>query len=358
VGNILTIDIGAGTMDMLCYVPEENMHYKAVVKSPVRTRATDVRATRGDLLVTGVEMGGGPVTEALKERARTSRVIMSPSAAATLHHNPERVTEMGIQIAADTKIDTLMAGGDFTHIHLGDLEPSRIESIVRGFGLPFDFDAIALCAQDHGAAPAGTSHLDFRHGLFKERLDKQPYPHTLLYTPERLPEEFNRLKSIALAAAGLPTRSVYVMDSGMAAILGASMDPSVRDQALVMVLDIATSHTVGATLQDGELLASFEYHTHDITLERLEQLLRDCADGRLEHARILAEGGHGAYTRKAPGYDKIDTIVATGPKRRLLARSRLPITWGAPWGDNMMTGCVGLLEAVRRHTGMAPIEYI
>jgi uncharacterized protein (DUF1786 family) len=358
VGNYLTIDIGAGTMDVLCYVPQENMHYKAVVASPVRTLAAAVRATAGDLLVSGVEMGGGPVTEALQERTRTNRVIMSAEAAATLHHHPARVTEMGIQIATDAEIDVLTAGGGFSHIRLGDLEFERIERIIRDFGLPFEFEAVAVCAQDHGVAPPGISHLDFRHTLFKARLDEQPFPHTLLHTPDTLPAEFNRLTSIARSAAGLPTESVYVMDSGMAAILGASMDPALRDKSCAMVLDIATSHTVGAALGNGELLSSFEYHTHDITLERLEHLLRDCADGRLEHARILAEGGHGAYLRKAPGYDAIQAIVATGPKRRLLAPSRLPITWGAPWGDNMMTGCVGLLEAVRRRTGMQPIEYI
>jgi hypothetical protein len=30
---------------------------------------------------------------------------------------------------------------------------------------------------------------------------------------------------------------------------------------------------------------------------------------------------------------------------------------GAPLGDNMMTGTVGLLEAIRRHKGLEPIEY-
>jgi uncharacterized protein (DUF1786 family) len=105
---------------------------------------------------------------------------------------------------------------------------------------------------------------------------------------------------------------------------------------------------VGAVIEDGALSASFEYHTHDITLERLEHLLKELPEGRLEHARILSEGGHGAYLRHAPGYDRVEAIVATGPKRRLMATSHLPLTWGAPWGDNMMTGCVGLLDALGR----------
>ncbi len=351
--NILAIDIGAGTMDIMCYVPEEKMHYKAVVKSPVRTMAADINATSGDLLVTGAEMGGGPVTDALRLRTRSATVMATSSAAATLHHHPSRVEAMGIRIVDDDRVEAMGRQPNYTRVELKDIDPVRIEQIVEGFGLPYEFDAVAVCAQDHGVAPPGVSHLDFRHQLFKERLDRAPYPHTLLYPADKLPPAFNRLKSIVAAAAQLPTRAVYVMDSGMAAILGAGQDLSVQDKQVVMVLDIATSHTVAAVLNQGELWSSFEYHTHDITLPRLEQLLRDLADGNLDHTRILAEGGHGAYLRKAPGFDKIEAIVATGPKRRLMTPSELPITWGAPWGDNMMTGCVGLMEAMVRARGQA-----
>jgi uncharacterized protein (DUF1786 family) len=54
-----------------------------------------------------------------------------------------------------------------------------------------------------------------------------------------------------------------------------------------MVLDIATSHTVCAAMMQGELTGFVEYHTQDITRERLEGLLRDLAEGRLDHAGIL-----------------------------------------------------------------------
>lgn len=354
----LMIDIGAGTMDVLCYVPSEGMHYKAVVKSPVRTLAIRIEATTGNLAVGGAEMGGGPVTAALKARAGTAQVLMSRSAAATIHHDLRKVVAMGIDVVADEAVEAAVVQGDHTRIQLGDIELTRIQRIVEGFGIPFEFEAVAICAQDHGVAPAGVSHLDFRHHLIKAQLDSQPHAHALLYRAEAIPSEFNRLRAIARAAAKLPTQNVYVMDSGMAAIVGASMDQSVRDKKVFLVLDIATSHTVGAVVQKNELLGSFEYHTHDITMHRLEQLIQDLPDGRLEHAQILSEGGHGAYLRHAPGFRHIEVIVATGPKRRLIADSRLPITWGAPWGDNMMTGCVGLLESVRLRTGIAPINYI
>jgi len=101
-----------------------------------------------------------------------------------------------------------------------------------------------------------------------------------------------------------------------------------------------------------------EYHTKDITRERLELLVVELVDGRLDHRRILAEGGHGAYIRKTVGPEALKTIIATGPKRRLVVGSRLPMIWGAPLGDNMMTGCVGLIEALRRRKGLDPILYV
>ena len=168
----------------------------------------------------------------------------------------------------------------------------------------------------------------------------------------------NRLTSIAKTAGQLPVDEVYVMDSGMAAILGASLDGRCRQKRIFLVLDIATSHTVGAALAGDEIAGFFEYHTQDVTLDRLENLLCELADGQLSHEQILAEGGHGAFLRQAVGFNAVETIVATGPKRKMLADTRLPIEFGAPWGDNMMTGTVGLLEALRRRKGLEPISYL
>ena len=89
--RILLLDIGAGTMDVLYYDSTADLHYKAVVRSPVRTVAEHIADLSGNLVVTGGEMGGGPVTDVLRERARTGKVVMSTSSAATLHHDPDVV---------------------------------------------------------------------------------------------------------------------------------------------------------------------------------------------------------------------------------------------------------------------------
>ena len=118
------------------------------------------------------------------------------------------------------------------------------------------------------------------------------------------------------------------------------------------------SHTVAAALEGGKMAGFFEYHTTDITLERLETLLEALAEGRLSHEEILKEGGHGAYIRKTLGFQRREGIVATGPKRRLVEKSRLPIFFGSPLGDNMMTGAVGVLEAIRRRKELKTIPFL
>ena len=136
------------------------------------------------------------------------------------------------------------------------------------------------------------------------------------------------------------------------------MDLLARERDRIVILDVATSHTVGAAMIGDQIAGFFEYHTHDITLGRLEKLIVELCDGKLAHDRVLAEGGHGAYLRQAVDYPSVEAVIATGPKRRLVEPSKLKISYGAPWGDNMMTGTVGLLEAMRRRKGLGRIEYL
>jgi len=356
--RFLCVDIGAGTMDVLWYDTESIHHYKAVAVSPVRTIAERAARLPGNLVATGCEMGGGAITAVLKQRAETHAVIVSRSAAATLHHDPDRVREWGIAIVDDGEAEKLRKHKRYSHLLLQDVDPARLERIVKGFGVAFEFDAVAFCAQDHGVPPPGTSHLDFRHQLYRQRLDAHPHPHVLLFAAREIPAALNRLRSMAQRARQLPTREVYVMDSGMAAVVGASLDTHAARVESFVVLDVATSHTVCAALSEGELAGMVEYHTVDITRERTEKLLRDLVGAKLTHRQILKEGGHGAYIRKTLGPAALETIIATGPKRRLMQGSKLPIVFGAPFGDNMMTGCAGLLESLRRRKGMQQPVYL
>ncbi len=356
--RILTVDIGAGTMDVLYLDTRRSEHFKAVVTSPVASLARQIEAAPGKLLILGREMGGGALSRAVKERARAGEVAMSQSAAPTVHHDLDRVRSSGIRVLEDEAAEAMAREGGYGVIEFGDLPIERLRKIVSGFDVPFSFDAIGVCAQDHGVPPKGDSHLDHRHRHFRTVLETTPFAHAFLHHAEDLPPDMSRLRSIAESASSLPADEVYLMDSGMAAILGASMDPRVQQRQNALVLDIATSHTVGAAIQGTELIGFFEYHTKDITLERLETLLVDLANGDLDHARILAEGGHGAYLRRSFGFESTEIILATGPKRGLIGPSSLPMELGAPLGDNMMTGTVGVLEAIRRKKGLAPFPFL
>lgn len=353
--RFLILDIGAGTMDVLCYDTESELHYKAVAKSPVLYLAEKAASLPGNLLITGNEMGGGSISKVLRQRAQEAEVMMTVSAAATVHHNLEKVRSWGIKIISDTEAEDLRDNKKYSTLTIGDIEVERIKHILKGLGVSFSFDVVGICAQDHGVPPEGISHLDYRHSIFKASLDENPFPHALLYKNTEIPGTLSRLISIADSARMLPADEIFVMDSGIAAILGATMDPRVKSKEKVLVLDIATSHTLGAAIEGWKIAGFFEYHTHDITLKLLESLLGELADGKLEHKRVVEEGGHGAYIRKAFGFQAAEIIVATGPKRRLVENSGLPIVFGAPLGDNMMTGAVGVLEAIRRRKGIKPI---
>ena len=355
--RFLIMDIGAGTMDLLYYDSESGHHYKAISMSPVLYMAEKAASLSGDLLVTGNEMGGGAISMVLKDLAQENEVIMTTSTAATIHHNPEKVRSMGIRIVEEEEAEDLKLSKGYSHLDIGDLEIDRIKHIIKGMGVPFTFDIVGICAQDHGMPPEGMSHLDYRHNIFKANLDKNPFPHAMLFRDDEVPATMNRLTSIAESAKVLPAEEVYVMDSGMAAILGASLDSRAFTKERILVLDVATSHTIGAAMEGGEIDGFFEYHTRDISLDRLEVLLVELADGKLEHKKILEEGGHGAYIRKAFGFQTAEIIVATGPKRSLIENARLPIVLGAPLGDNMMTGTAGVLEAIRRRKGLKYFFY-
>ena len=45
-------------------------------------------------------------------------------------------------------------------------------------------------------------------------------------------------------------------------------------------------------------------------------------------------------------------MLSTGPMRALAYGSKLDIVPGAPFGDNMMTGTAGVLEAIMRNKGL------
>ena len=174
--RFLILDIGAGTMDVLYHDSASGLHYKAVAQSPVLRIAEQAASRPGNILVTGVEMGGGALSQVLQQRAQGAEVIMSLSSAATIHHDLEKVRSWGIKVLADREAEALLREPDYHILTTGDLDKERLQFILKGLGIPFSFDVIGICVQDHGIPPEGLSHLDYRHNIFKEKLDGNPFP--------------------------------------------------------------------------------------------------------------------------------------------------------------------------------------
>jgi uncharacterized protein (DUF1786 family) len=236
----------------------------------------------------------------------------------------------------------------------GDIVVEDMVAILESMGIEPVVDFLGICVQDHGTPEEEISSLDFRHHILKGIIDEDPRPSAFLFEAHRIPPYLRRMRAVAMDARGIPSGKVYLMDTGMAAVLGASSDRSARGKGCIIVLDIASSHTLGALMVDGEIGGFFEYHTSAITPEILETLIMDLAAGRLSHEKILSEGGHGAYTRKALGLDAVETILATGPKRGIVSQIGVEgIVPGAPFGDNMMTGTAGLILAMAEREGLS-----
>jgi hypothetical protein len=72
-------------------------------------------------------------------------------------------------------------------------------------------------------------------------------------------------------------------------------------------------------------------------------LILDLCNGKPVHRRVLAEGGHGAYLRKALDFQAVDVTIATGPKRRLVEPSKLPITLSFNFGFGLNLGLFSMI---------------
>jgi len=348
--RILAMDIGAGTQDILIFDTDTQEHFKIVMESPTRIIGKMIAGLDEDLFVFGETMGGGPVTKSLKKQIRKRKIYITPRAAATIHNDLKKVEDQGF-ILVDGDQNAFPELENLFKVELGDLDKTRLENLLDAMSIPREFDFLLLALQDHGFSPCGVSNLDFRNHFFAQRIEENPVPEHFLYSSNELPKFFTRMHASLRLARALPAKEIFIMDSGMAAILGASQDESTRGIDTFLVLDIATSHTLGAIIDKGEIAGFFEYHTRDITQKKIEELIVRLAEGDISHQKILEEGGHGAYLRKAPGFSSIKAFIATGPKRSLLKNSSFDIRFGSPLGDNMMTGTIGLVEALFQRKG-------
>ncbi len=365
--QILAVDVGTGTQDVLLYDSTRELEncFKLVLPSPTMQVARRIRAATQagrPVVLEGVTMGGGPSQWAARDHVLAGLPLYAtPDAARTFNDELDVVERvMGIRVVGADEAIALAARDDTERLFLRDFDFEALALACAAAGIVLAPDGLAIAAFDHGNAPPGTSDRQFRFDLLKERLTPPSLPPSqaggdageaqlarFAYRAAEVPETLTRLAAIAGTLRFDPDLAI-LMDSAPAAVLGARFDPHVAELAHSLVVNIGKFHTLAFRLGPDGIEGLFEHHTGEIDKRRLERLLLRLAAGTLKHAEVFDDQGHGALILRKGRIDlrAADTGVAVvGPRRSLLHGSRLCPYFAVPFGDMMLAGCFGLLRA-------------
>jgi len=350
--RILAVDVGAGTADILLTQPGEPLENAVKLVVPSRTQVVAVqiaRATeRGQTVVfSGPTMGGGADGAAMKAHLAAGHAfVATEEAALSFADDLDKVRALGGRIvgegAAREVLERLPANA-VAAVLSGDLDPHGLRDALALLGAEPRFDAVAVAVQDHGFSPHGSNRV-FRFALWEQAVAERRRLGELFYAADEVPAAFTRLRAAATLAGELACGGpALIADTGPAALYGALPDEA-TDAVLV---NVGNGHTICAVARGGRLAGVFEHHTSALDGPRLETLLRRFLKGALGNDEVREDGGHGAVLHaEAAAADLLALpLIATGPRRELLADSTLPLEFAAPHGDMMLTGCYGLLRA-------------
>jgi len=341
---LLAIDVGAGTQDILLYqedVPLEGS-IKLVLPSPtiiVASRIEKARARGRDIFLKGPTMGGGASTAAIRWHLSAGlKVYATPTAAATINDNLERVAAMGVKIQEDAPEGTEV-------ISSGDIDIPALRTALEQFDLKLP-EEVAVAVQDHGYSPTRSNRqvrIEHMAAAIRAGGDIQAFSY------QEPPEAMTRMVACQEYLKGRGF-SPLLMDTGPAAIFGAALDPGCRQPAVVA--NFGNGHTVVSLLCEGRITGFFEHHTSQLTPEKLRLFVEMLCRGSLENSQIFDDGGHGAHIESVP--DEIRSVLVTGPRRdAFLSSGALKgAIAAAPAGDMMITGCIGLLQAWTRREAL------
>ena len=366
--RVLAIDVGAGTTDVLLTQSGEPLENAVKLVVPSRTRVVGAQiataTTSGDTVVfAGETMGGGASTEAMKRHTAAGlRFVAGETAALSFADDLERVRARGVEIVSDSEAAKMAstasgvtaasgiaaasthpaAAEHITVVRSGDLDPAGLRAALRHLGVAPAFDAVAVAVQDHGFSPHGSNRA-FRFTLWEKTVRERRPIGDLFYAAADVPIELTRLRAAAGLAAELAASApVLVADTGPAALYGALPD-GVDDAVLI---NVGNGHTIIAVALHGCLAGVFEHHTGLLDGPGLVDRLRRFLGGELGNDEVHDDGGHGAVLAAPPPASL--PLIVTGPRRDMLSGSSLPLQFAAPHGDMMLTGCFGLLRALRK----------
>lgn len=339
--KILTIDIGAGTQDIMLFDSEKNLEnsIKIVMPSPTVLFAEKIKDINNDLYIDGETMGGGSVNKSLYAHIdKGFNVVMEERAARTVRDDLDIVRSKNITVL-ESQFNA-PEYDNYDRITLKDVDLEAISIAISAFTEKFDFDKIAVAVQDHGAN-SDLGDRDFRFKKIREKLTHTMHPEEFAFKGE-IPEYYTRMNAVSRTLEGF---DLTVMDSKFAAICGAAHDKEVSKLNSYIIMDIGNGHTMSASIQNGEIYGLFEHHTSSLTPSKIEELVEKLANATITHEEVHDDFGHGAFTLKA--IDKIEKVVVTGPNRDIIKETNLDYYNAAPAGDVMMTGPVGLVYSVK-----------
>lgn len=357
--QILAVDVGTGTQDILLYDTRLDIEngYKVIAPSPtmiVHRRLEQATRLGEAILLTGTIMGGGPSQWAAENHARARLPIFAtPDAARSFNDDLDAVEAMGIRVLSEDEALSLPAS--VTRLELKDFDFPLIQHTFERFGAPLnDLAAIAVAVFDHGDSPPDYSDRQFRFDYLDERIRAANCLSAFAFLAEQIPPKMTRLQAVAKSArnntfaldANIP---LVVMDTAPAAVLGATFDPIVAGRQRKLVANVGNFHTLAFRLGSGGIEGVFEHHTGLLDLPKLEALLQMLADGTLEHTDVFNTHGHGALIYNQQPLDLAEGefgVAITGPRRNLMRSSSLRPYFAVPFGDMMIAGCFGLLAAV------------
>jgi len=333
--RILAMDVGHGTQDNILYDSGENYEnaLKVIMPSPSRRFAAEVRRCDGDLFVSGSQVGGGELAQALTEHAGRHRVFMTEECAYTIRNDPDEVRAKGIIIAEERP-----EGFEGRELRTSEPDIEDLMPLLHRFGR--EPDIVAIAVQDHGTYPRGESNRRERLRRIRERLTGNGRLSGLLFEQGGIPAHYTRMRSAAESVETFfPGSDVFLMDTAIAAIAGAATENSV-------VINLGNGHTMCAAISEGRIAGMFEHHTRKLNGKKLGALVRRFMARELGDEEVFEDGGHGCFYLSA--FDLPGDVIVTGPNRRLIESSGLGFRYAYPLGDAMMSGPAGMIRTIEK----------
>jgi uncharacterized protein (DUF1786 family) len=342
--RLLCVDIGFGTQDVLFIDTSQTVEnaIQLVLPSPTALVAKKIKsatARNESLLLTGETMGGGACTQALKEHMKKGCTAYAvPAAALSFSDDLGEVDSWGVKLISPDEAIRLKAD---TTVRLGDIDLEAFQNALSQWDIQLDPDVVAVAVLDHGIAPHGESQRLSRFRHLESLIKNNNSLEDLIFTSTGLPDYFTRMQAVVRSLKN--TAPLVLMDTGAAAVLGASLDRVVAAYPHRLVVNLGNSHAIAFLLNESRILGLFEHHTRQLSLPRLEILLEKLTSGKLSLMEVWEDGGHGSLVLER---GETPFLVATGPRRSLLIPSRLNACLAAPFGNMMLAGCFGLVKAV------------